>query len=314
MSSNHQNELHISMHGKGGVGKSVISILNGQYLRMLNPQTTVVDTDPINPTTKSFASLNPQYIVFDKVDSNNNAVFDYEKMSEFLETLLQVDFPVQIDVGTSNYPGMKKFLLDEEAFFESLHETGKEIFIHLPIVGNRDMASCLHEMRELITAFDEKFPFLKYILWENCSRGEVVGLNEEPYRNTDAFKAIEHRIAATVILRYSHAELSDMNKILSDCMIFSDVETTTNPKYKTLERSRLNKLKQRLFVQLDNIYEELSVANKGNNFRQHEQQPVQQATSFVVAQTHEQAESIPEQAAGAGQPTPTFITEEQAEN
>lgn len=311
MSSNHQNELHISMHGKGGIGKSIISILNSQYLLTLNPATAVIDTDPINPTTKSFASLNPQYIVFDKTDINNNAVFDYAKMSEFLETLLSVEVPVQMDVGTSNYSSMKKFLLDEEAFFESLHETGKKIFIHFPIVGNRDMASCLHEMKELITAFDKKFPFINYILWENCSRGEIVGLNEEYYQNTTEFNSVANRIAATVELRYSHAELADMNKILSDCMIFSDVETTTNPKYKTLERSRLKKLQQRLFTQLDDVYEMLNADKKDNTFRQ---QPQQATTAPAPKKAEPESANTDKSEQAEAESKPTLVAEQKSKD
>lgn len=52
-------QVHFTLQGKGGVGKSFISSLLIQYLRDKGQLVTVVDTDPVNATLTGYKASTP---------------------------------------------------------------------------------------------------------------------------------------------------------------------------------------------------------------------------------------------------------------
>jgi adenylylsulfate kinase-like enzyme len=49
--------VHLSLQGKGGVGKSFIASVLAQYLRHKGRQVHCVDTDPVNQTFSQYSAL-----------------------------------------------------------------------------------------------------------------------------------------------------------------------------------------------------------------------------------------------------------------
>ena len=53
------NQIHFSIQGKGGIGKSAVAALLSQYIKQQNADAVVIDTDPVNSTLSGFSALNP---------------------------------------------------------------------------------------------------------------------------------------------------------------------------------------------------------------------------------------------------------------
>ncbi|WP_033480350.1 ArsA-related P-loop ATPase, partial [Xanthomonas phaseoli] len=51
-------KVHITLQGKGGVGKSLVASLIAQYLRQSDKDPVCVDTDPVNATFSAYEAFN----------------------------------------------------------------------------------------------------------------------------------------------------------------------------------------------------------------------------------------------------------------
>jgi Mrp family chromosome partitioning ATPase len=49
--------VHLVLQGKGGVGKSFVASILGQYFRERNKNVSCVDTDPVNQTFAQYREL-----------------------------------------------------------------------------------------------------------------------------------------------------------------------------------------------------------------------------------------------------------------
>ena len=53
-------QVHFTLQGKGGVGKSFVSSLITQYLRAKGEPVVAVDTDPVNATLAGYKAFGTQ--------------------------------------------------------------------------------------------------------------------------------------------------------------------------------------------------------------------------------------------------------------
>ena len=61
-SKHRSNQVHIVLQGKGGVGKSLISAILGQYFQHLKITPHCFDTDPVNATFAQYQALAAEHI------------------------------------------------------------------------------------------------------------------------------------------------------------------------------------------------------------------------------------------------------------
>src|ERR1022692_3563151 len=56
------NQVHLVLHGKGGVGKSLISAILGQYFQHRKTAPHCFDTDPVNATFAQYQAMGAEHI------------------------------------------------------------------------------------------------------------------------------------------------------------------------------------------------------------------------------------------------------------
>jgi len=64
--------IHITLRGKGGVGKSLVSSILAQYFRYRGAAIHCIDTDPVNQTFSQYAELAAEHLTLmhdGKIDS-----------------------------------------------------------------------------------------------------------------------------------------------------------------------------------------------------------------------------------------------------
>ena len=69
-------KIHITMQGKGGVGKSFVSATTAQYKHHKEQAPLCIDTDPINATFHGFKALNVERLDIMEGDEINPRHFD----------------------------------------------------------------------------------------------------------------------------------------------------------------------------------------------------------------------------------------------
>jgi hypothetical protein len=61
--------IHLTLQGKGGVGKSLVASILAQYFRHRNAEIHCLDTDPVNQTLSQYTELRAEHLL----DSHGNA-------------------------------------------------------------------------------------------------------------------------------------------------------------------------------------------------------------------------------------------------
>jgi CO dehydrogenase nickel-insertion accessory protein CooC1 len=98
----------ITMQGKGGVGKSLITAVYAQYLRDKYGEVQCFDTDPVNDTFRQYRTFGATRINILGEDQNINArAFD-----GLMEQLLGHEGVAVVDNGASTFVPLMAYMLD----------------------------------------------------------------------------------------------------------------------------------------------------------------------------------------------------------
>jgi cellulose biosynthesis protein BcsQ len=90
--------VHLSLQGKGGVGKSLIASILAQYLGRRSPMVRCVDSDPVNKTLAQYKSLRADPLPLLREGSVDQRAFD-----ELMEQLLTIEGVFVVDNGASTF-------------------------------------------------------------------------------------------------------------------------------------------------------------------------------------------------------------------
>ncbi|WP_038369389.1 hypothetical protein [Brackiella oedipodis] len=233
-----EKEIHFVLQGKGGVGKSFISLLLIQYLQEKNNGKTIgFDTDPVNSTFSKIRALDINTInILDAHKKINTAVFD-----GLITYLVEGDQQYAvIDNGSATFVPLMFYLM-EGAVFEILKMNHFKIFIHIPIVGGQAASDTLESAQEILENLDAQV-----VLWQNDFQGsatnietllnqyknKILGVIHLPDRNPDTFG-------------------QDLRTMTQNNLTFKEV--ATHPLFNIMSRHRLKSVQNDVFTQLDTV-------------------------------------------------------------
>lgn len=235
-----KNSLHFVMQSKGGAGKSVCTILLSQYsVERLDGKVHLVDTDPNNKTLGAFKALN-----VDKLEIIKNVGLEKEidssMFDQFISTFAESDAPMVVDTGSGEYLAITSYLISND-MLNQLSDLDKEVYIHCPINFGHSGA----ETERCLYALAGAFPKAKVIVWEN----NFFGMPSEEIDYSD----FDNIIGKVVIeKRNKDTYERDFTTLLSNNMTFA--EAADSPDFNFMQKSRLQRIKNDIFTQLDPIW------------------------------------------------------------
>lgn len=191
-----RKNVHIVMQAKGGVGKTFISWVMGQYLREKHPKLLVVDTDPSNQSLSIYKSLKPIFV--DLLEGKRN--IEVGSLDKLFELISSTEDDLVIDTGSSSFVQLNTFLTLERAD-EVLTSINCNVFIHVPIVGGESRKECLSKLESLI----KNVPNAMFIAWINNYPSQVfspIAKDDEPtsFEETEVFKIYKSRFRCIIVL------------------------------------------------------------------------------------------------------------------
>ena len=242
--------IHITLQGKGGVGKTLISNLLAQYHKSKKVAVVCIDTDPVNRSFYSYKSLDVEYFNIMKNDNVHQALFD-NLIERFIENK-ETDFI--IDNGASGFIPLTRYLIENDVI-ELLKEQGIEVCLHSVITGGESMKDTLVGLSTLI----KNIPAANIYVWLNEYFGPIQS-GEKTFADMKIYKENKSRIKG-IILIPQKGELftADMQKMLSNKLTFEDA--LTSPEVRLMAKSRLHKLKTVLFHNLDQVFNLREIQN-----------------------------------------------------
>ena len=157
--------VHMILQGKGGVGKSMVSVLLYQALLAFGLKVHGIDTDPVNATLEGFKELSVTRLDIMRDDNIDVRMFDalIEKVCETPE-----DSHVIIDNGASAFVAFGGYLKENEVI-SLLQEHGHTVYLHTVITGGQAILDTTQGLKVLATGF----PSVPLVVWLNSFFGDI---------------------------------------------------------------------------------------------------------------------------------------------
>lgn len=237
-----QNQIHFTMQGKGGVGKSLASAIQIQYFLSKGCNVQAFDTDPVNDTLSQYTALNAQSVpILDKSQNVNTRAFD-----GLIEKLLGFDGVSIVDNGASTFVPLMAYMVENNVS-QFLKDAGKTLYIHSVITGGQAFDDTITGLSGMLTA--HKGPV---IVWINEFFGEV-GKGGKTFQDSKLYKDHKDSIPGLVTLARKNQDTfgADMELMVKNKMTFD--QAIASEQFSIMAKQRLKMMKADIFEQLDTI-------------------------------------------------------------
>ena len=153
-----KNAIHLSLQGKGGVGKSLVASILAQYFTARDKRIQCIDTDPVNRTLFQYKALNVT-----RLELLRDGSIDPRGFDTLMETLLTQDTTFVVDNGASTFIPLWNYILENNVV-DVLTVAGKQLYVHTVITGGQALLDTLLGFKSLAES--------------NADRNIIVWLNE----------------------------------------------------------------------------------------------------------------------------------------
>lgn len=234
--------VHLSLQGKGGVGKSLIASILAQYFRHKGQDVHCVDTDPVNQTFSQYAALQVRHL---KLLTEGR--IDAREFDSLMERLLVEEGVFVVDSGASTFVPLWHYILENNVV-NVLRETGRKLYVYSVITGGQSLVDTLSGFGELANTTPDR----NVVVWVNEYFGPVHD-NGKRFVEMRVFRDNEEKVAGTVAIPKRSADTfgRDVEEMLRRKLMFC--EAIDSPEFSIMARQRLRMVRSDLFEQLDGL-------------------------------------------------------------
>ena len=237
------HDIHMTLQGKGGVGKSFVASLMAQYLMHKGAKPRCFDTDPVNHTLAGFKAFNARAIELLK----DNAL-DPIRFEEMVVLMLEEDGPFIVDNGASSFIAVWDYIV-RNGIRDVLKEHGRRLYIHTVLQGGEAQQECLNGFRQVAEMAEPG----SIIVWEN----RILGPIEYQGKTFQDMKVYQNN-AATVLgaiqLPVNEYFISNDLKTLTTESLTLD-EGQKSSLFNIVAKNRLRIYQREIFQQMDSVWE-----------------------------------------------------------
>lgn len=237
--------IHMTLQGKGGVGKSYVAYILSQYLREKG-EILCIDTDPVNHTLSSIKSLDVKFINIlndENIDQRN-----FDKLIEVIFSSKGKNENCVIDCGSSSFIPFTTYI-QENDIIDFFKENGLTIYIHVILTGGQSLEDTVRGLDYIIKKFSIT---TKIVIWLNEFFGKVMN-NNKKFEEMKIFHNHKNSLFGIITIPEMNkstfgTDIKDMleNKITFDDYINSD-------KFMIMPRQRIKKVKNILYTNISTV-------------------------------------------------------------
>jgi hypothetical protein len=234
--------VHLSLQGKGGVGKSFVASVLAQYLRHKGRDVQCVDTDPVNQTFSQYSALQVCHLKL-----LNEGRIDPRAFDCLMERLLTEDGLFVVDNGASTFIPLWHYILENNVV-SVLREAGRRLYVHSVITGGQSLIDTLSGFGQLAKTTPDR----NVVVWVNEYFGSVQD-NGKRFVEMRVFRENEVKVAGTVAIAKRSVDTfgRDVEEMLRRKLTFG--EAIESPEFSIMARQRLKMVQADLFEQLDGL-------------------------------------------------------------
>lgn len=241
---NGESTIHLTLQGKGGVGKSLVAAILAQYFRNSEREVRCIDTDPVNRTFAQYTALGADRL---QLRDEHNRI-DQRSFDALMERFLTEDGATfVVDNGASTFLPLWHYLLENNAL-EYLRDNGRKVYVHTVITGGQALIDTLNGFHELAQTTQGR----NIVVWVNEFFGRVEADGKKLSEMT-AFRENADKVCGAVILAKRNQDTfgRDLEEMISAKLTFK--EAISECKLPIMAKQRLKLVQRDLFEQLEKL-------------------------------------------------------------
>ena len=235
-----ETAIHLSLQGKGGVGKSLVASILAQYFRARGGDVKAVDTDPVNHTLAQYQQLDVQCLELLRDGGIDQRGFDV-----LMERLLTESGTFVVDSGAATFIPLWFYMLENNVL-DSLRKAGRRLVVHSVVTGGQALADTLSGFNQVAQTSHDR----NVVVWLNEYFG-LVRQDGVAFAEMAAYKNNQEKVLGTVtiIKRNQDTFGRDIEEMIARKMTFD--EALRNGTLSIMAKQRLKIVRDSLFEQLD---------------------------------------------------------------
>ena len=238
----HHDGIHLSLQGKGGVGKSLVASILAQYFRGRGRSIQCIDTDPVNRTFSQYSGIDAT-----KLELMREGSIDVRGFDGLMERLLTEDGTFVIDNGASTFIPLWSYIVENQVI-DILRQAGKRLYVHTVITGGQALLDTVNGFRSLAQSTNDR----NVIVWINEYFGRVER-DGKTFPDMTAYVENADKVLGSVHIPKRNPDTfgRDVEDIISRKLTFE--EAIANGAFSIMTKQRLKVVQRDLFEQLDAI-------------------------------------------------------------
>ncbi len=234
--------IHMSLQGKGGVGKSLIASILAQYFQSNRRQIECIDTDPVNRTFSQYKTVNAS-----RLELLRNGNIDPRGFDALMERLLTEDTTFVIDNGASTFLPLWSYVI-ENRVIDLLKKADKRLYVHTVVTGGQALLDTINGFRSLAQSTEER----NVVLWINEYFGRVER-DGKKFADMAAYAENAEKVFGSVhITQRNHDTFGrDVEEVIAKKLSFD--EAIREGEFSLMSKQRLRVVQRDLFEQLASI-------------------------------------------------------------
>lgn len=236
--------IHLTLQGKGGVGKSLIAAILAQYLRQTGLDVRCIDTDPVNRTFAQYRALRADRLCLR--DEHNR--IDQRSFDALMERfLLESEATFVVDNGASTFLPLWHYLLENNAL-DYLRQNGRRVVVHTVVTGGQALMDTLNGFHELAQTMQER----NIVVWINEYFGRVEAEGKK-FAEMAAYRENTEKVCGAVIFQKRNQDTfgRDLEEMIAAKLTFE--EAIGSSQLPVMAKQRLKVVQRDLFEQLGSI-------------------------------------------------------------
>jgi len=238
----HSNTIHLSLQGKGGVGKSLTASILAQYLIGRGISVQCIDTDPVNRTLTQYEGLAVQPLKLLRDGGIDQRGFD-----ALIEMILTTDATFVVDNGASTFIPFWNYILENNVR-TLLHETGKRLCVHTVITGGQALEDTLKGFSEIAATSSDR----SIVIWLNEYFGRIEQ-NGKTFLEMAVCKENQQKILGSIGIPKRNQDTfgRDIEEMIALKQTFNEAIQSSD--FRIMSKQRLKVVQRDLFEQLDTL-------------------------------------------------------------
>ena len=237
------SSVHLSLQGKGGVGKSFVASLLSQYFREKHGEKVFcIDSDPINATLSGYEELNADHLKVMHRGQVHERHFD-----ALIERICSEEGIFVVDTGATNFIPIWHYILENE-ILRLLADHGRKTFVHTVIAEGQALKDTLSGLDEIAETTSGR----NIVVWVNEYFGEVESGGK---KFEDMAVCVRHKekFAGAILIPQHNPQTwgEDVREMLERRMTFR--EAIESQHFSLVAKQRLQILRREIYEQLDQI-------------------------------------------------------------